>query len=187
MVVSGALANNHTEFELQAFVVRLPLNPEWLKKHSFNQINLGCSIDGSPLHTFSLTAREYPVAPEQINSVVTLLKHTVNAYNNEALKEGRYKLTSHSETTTNRLGINCVEYNKSWVDYGGISTLNKKLLMVAHGSICIHPDSSDRLIEINYSSRNLSGNIPQELINEGEAFINSLQALPIDEKPKKTK
>jgi hypothetical protein len=73
------------------------------------------------------------------------------------------------------------------VDYGGISTLNKKLLMVAHGFICIPPDLSDHLIEINYSSRNLSGNIPQELTNEGEAFINSLQALPIEEKPKKTK
>ncbi len=100
-------------------------------------------------------------------------------YGKDQSQKGRYELIKHTENSTKRVGIECVEYEKVWKDNGGSATQFKELTMKAHGYVCIHPDAASRLIDINYSTRNDSGIVPSEAQREGEEFISSLKALSL--------
>ena len=88
---------------------------------------------------------------------------------------GRYQLIQHSEKVADRSDLDCVEYEKVWVDHGGVATNWQKLNMQAKGHICFHPDSPYILVEVNYSTRDHSTLLHEKAINEGEHFINSLK------------
>jgi len=163
------------KYKLESFVVELPTTSGWEDQSEPNYLNLGRTL-GNPLYTFTLSARQYPLMPEAVASVSDLQVFVTKAAEKEAQTLGRYQLTTHSENQTSRLGMECVEYQKSWIDHGGEITQYKRLHMMASGLICIHPESAYRLIEISYSIRNSSGLVPEEIKKEGEIFINSLKA-----------
>ena len=174
--IAAAQEPTDKEYKLEAFSVTLPTNVVWRRiKSEPNQLEIGHSL-GNSIYTFTLSAREYPLLPEPVASVSDLLVYIRNAAEKETKAKGRYQMTSHSETITNRLGFECVEFQKSWIDHGAAIIKDKELVMLANGLICIHPESAYRLIEISYSSRNNSGTVPLEIKNEGESFVNSLRA-----------
>jgi hypothetical protein len=128
-----------------------------------------------------LQAREYPLSPEPVDSLMTLLDAIQRKRYKEKLIKGRFELKTHSESITNRLGFGCVEYEMTMLDNGGSATQYSKLVINVHSLICVHPESPRRIIEINYSSRNATGEIPLAAQQEGDSFINSLQALSLAE------
>jgi len=163
------------KYELGAFSVVLPATSGWKNQSKPNELNLGRLL-GNPLHTFTLSVRQYPLVPEPGASVSVVLASFRRAAEKEMQAKGRYQLTSHSENINIRSGLECVEYQKTWIDHGDSITQYKKLFMLGKGLVCIHPESACRLVEISYSSRNSSGGVSQEITAEGEAFINSLRA-----------
>lgn len=94
----------------------------------------------------------------------------------EARTSERFELMSHSEQVIKQLGMECVKYHKFWKDRGAPATQYAKLVTVAQGLVCIHPESRKHLVEISYSTRNDLGVVPDEAKHEGERFIESLQA-----------
>jgi hypothetical protein len=165
---------------LEAFTVDPPNSEKWQNQSKPKHLLYGRSL-GDRYSTFTLEAHEYPVSPEPIESISSLYSQIQNLEQKRINIQniGRYEMTSHSEEIRNVNNLECVKYQKRWIDHGGTPTLNTELTMLATGFICIHPESKHQLIEVNYSSRNRSGQLSSESKAEGERFINSVRAVNI--------
>jgi hypothetical protein len=172
---SGEEANNPP---LISFTVETPTTDMWQKQSNSKHLLYGKSI-GDEYSTFTIEAREYPVSPEPIESISSLLilLQTIFDKRMNNQNSGRNEMISHSEEIVKVNNLDCVKYQRRWVDHGGIATNNKELIMLATGYICIHPEFKNQLIEVNYSSRNSSGILTSEIKTEGERFINSIRAV----------
>jgi len=168
-----------TRVELKAFSILPPFGADWRSQIGAGRLEAGRSLDGIPQHTIILIAEEYPLAPEPVASVAVLLDAFRAAAANEPRMAGRYELVSHSETTTDRLGMACVEYEKRWNDHGGHATQGQHLIMASHGLVCVHPRSARRVIEVSYSHRSATGMVPPEAVREGKRFLESLKPRPL--------
>jgi len=159
---------------LKIYSVDVPETAVWLNNSDSNQLLFGRTL-GSPISTATLTAKTYPSPPGIEGSISELLLQVTKAANKEAKISGRYQLISHSERVAERSDLECVEYEKAWIDHGGAATNWQKLNMQAKGHICFHPGSPYILVEANYSIRDHSTLLHEKAIHEGEHFINSLK------------
>jgi hypothetical protein len=159
---------------LKMYSVDVPETSMWKNNSDSNQLLFGRTL-GSPISTVALTAKTYPSPPGLEGSISELLVQVTKAANKEANMSGRHQLISHSERIAERSDLECVEYEKEWIDQGGAATNWHKLNMQAKGHICFHPESPYILVEANYSIRDHSILLHEKAINEGEHFINSLK------------
>ena len=159
---------------LKIYSVDVPETSVWKNNSDSYQLLFGRTL-GAPLATVTLAAKSYPSPSELDGSISKLLLRITEAANKEAKMSGRYQLIQHSEKVADRSDLDCVEYEKVWVDHGGVATNWQKLNMQAKGHICFHPDSPYILVEVNYSTRDHSTLLHEKAINEGEHFINSLK------------
>jgi hypothetical protein len=104
-------------------------------------------------------------------------KKDFNKYPNRYQKaKNEYKIDTH-------LAPFCVSYVLICEDHeaknlGG----NKFLLMSTKGLICMHPDYPKVGVDVYYSDRSVPNQEKKLLEKEGEAFIQSLKFLPLNQK-----
>jgi len=179
LYTAEALAGRDEAIErihLEAFSILPPGGTEWQARSQPAQFEAGRLLDGNPLHTFVLKAKEYPPSPAPVDSLHELLLAVQAAAEKESRKPGRFKLTSHEVVEATRLALECVEYRKRWNDQAAPNAQGTKLLMGAHGLICIHPQARHRLIEVSYSYRSATGSLTTEQEHEGVRFLESVRA-----------
>lgn len=161
---------------LEAFSIVPPSGPAWKARTWPAQFEAGRLLDGNLRHTFALNAREYPPSPEPVESLQGLLLAIQAATEKESRNPARFTLTNYEVVESTRLALDCVEYRKRWDDNEGLKAHGTKLIMVAHGLICIHPQDRYRLIEVSYSYRSTTGSLTTAQEHEGVRFIESVQA-----------
>ncbi|MFH0780692.1 MAG: hypothetical protein V2B20_01915 [Pseudomonadota bacterium] len=159
---------------LKLYSVDVPETSIWKNNSSSNQLLFGRTLSG-PLSTATLTAKSYPAPSGVGNSILELLAQVNKSAKDEVEVSGRYQLINHSEKVAGRSDLDCVKYEKEWIDHGGEKTNWQELKMLAKGYICFHPESPYHLVEVNYSIRDHSASMDEKALNEGEYFINSLQ------------
>lgn len=162
--------------DLEAFSILPPDGPAWQTRTRTAQFEAARLLDGNPIHTFALNAREYPPSPAPIESLQELLRAIQAATEKESRNPARFMLTSYEVTESTRLALECVEYRKRWNDNEVPIAHGTKLIMVAHGLICIHPQERHRLIEVSYSYRSATGTLTTEQEHEGVRFLESVRA-----------
>lgn len=171
---------NPEKVALRWFSVRAPSAGPWQTHRESHFFEAARSLDGNPEHTFVLRVREFPTAPAPVSSGEKLLKHVTAAANKEQKGAGRFRLQRHSENLVQRSRMACVEYRKRWADRGGSATGGENRIMRARGLICVHPEAARQLVEISYSARDESGDLPLELQRVGRRFLTSLRARGIE-------
>jgi hypothetical protein len=156
-----------------------PYSSIWRSEKKSDQLFMaGRSLNGNPIHSFLLEAKEYPPAPTPVTSCQELLNVVQAAAEKEAEQPGRYEMVEHTESVVMQSDIPCVKYQKRWIDHGGRATQYKELKMGAVGLLCVHPQKPRHLIEVSYSYRSDSDSLPLEVEREGVSFLESLRTLP---------
>ena len=106
---------------LRIYSVDVPETSVWKNNSDSYQLLLGRTL-GSSLATVTLAAKSYPSPSELDGSISKLLLRITEAANKEAKMSGRYQLINHSVKVAERSDLDCVEYEKVWVDHGGAAT-----------------------------------------------------------------
>lgn len=162
--------------ELEAFSVVAPSGPDWQARKRPSQFEAARLLGGDTQHTFILNAREYPPAPDSVDSVEKLQAAIEASAEKEARSQARFELKSYEVIRATRIALDCVEYRKRWIDQEAPKANERESIMVAHGLVCIHPQQRNRLIEISYSHRSSNESLPAKREQEGTRFLESLRA-----------
>jgi len=94
----------------------------------------------------------------------------------------RFTLLINDYVLDPKVGPYCVKYHQRVEDHHSPVAPGQTLILDDFGVTCLHPDDPHRAVQVEYSERSLSGDITSSVFAEGEAFLSSLQFVPLEKK-----
>ena len=112
------------------------------------------------------------VPPDELFKMVAEAKKKESA-------AGRFRPVRLDFSKQRYRGADCQRADNIVEDRGVPGYSGKLFILEMHGLTCIHPDMPAAIIDIQYSQRRLADEAPMDITKEGEAFIQSLEFLPL--------
>lgn len=162
-------------FNDAGFSVVPPPGDGWYGMRMDGMITFGKAF--SPTHTFAASIAVIRVK-NQFSSPQDFL-HFVDESNSKGTDSQRFTVLVSDFALDPAVGSDCVRYHREAKDHGSPVAPGKTLILDVFGIACLHPDDPHRAVDIEYSERSLEGNVTSSVYAEGEAFLSSLQFVPI--------
>ncbi|MGI0085866.1 MAG: hypothetical protein ACREBQ_12370, partial [Nitrososphaerales archaeon] len=134
----------------------------------------------SPTHTF--VASIAVVRMQQQYKTPEDFLHFVEQAKSKTTDSSRFTMLLSNFALDTRLAPDCVKYHRRAADHGLPDASGKTLILDVFGIACLHPDDPHRAVDMEYSERSVSGNLTSSVYAEGEAFLSSLQFVPLEKK-----
>lgn len=131
----------------------------------------------SPTHTFVASIAVFRIK-NQYKTPEDFL-HFVDQAKSKSTESSRFTVLASQFAVDAKLGPDCVQYHRRAEDHDSPDAHGKTLTLEVFGIACLHPDDPHRAVDIEYSERSVSGNLTSSVYAEGEAFLSSLQFVPI--------
>lgn len=178
LIPSGAVPIKQPaqRFDDAGFSVIPPPGEGWYGMQIGGMITFGKAF--SRTHTFVTSIAVYRME-KQYKTLEDFLRFVEQA-KSKATDSSRFAVLLSDFKLDPRLGPDCLEYHRRVEDHGSPNAPGKTLILEVFGVACLHPDDPHRAVDLEYSERSLEGNITSSVYTEGEAFLSSLQFVPLE-------
>lgn len=93
----------------------------------------------------------------------------------------RHVVLDHAEKTIRHEGMDCADFRVVLTESAPVGSPPGHAFILGRGLVCAHPSDPHRIVEILYRVRNLDGRLLAVDQRAGDAFVDSIRWLAIDE------
>jgi hypothetical protein len=160
------------------FGVRVPVGGDWIRLSDEPTLAVVRALAETWSHGMSLELTVPPPFPEPVHAYDLLAAARMNASN--LGRSPQIDVVEHAERLIRHHDMDCADFRfalEQQVVTGGETGY---VVLIGRGLVCAHPDDARRIANLQYAVQSLDGRILAVDEAIGDAFLDSLRALPID-------